>query len=525
MRQFMLTITLMWAMFFATTAVAFDFSKAGKEVVLPEQTSAVPNWVFVPAERGDTVWDYCTQFLRDKRVTGISAYQCSETAMDANGFTSWNDFKSIQIGQMVLLPSPDNDSALIQTRATLMGENPMGLASAIRRLAIADDAITARLVVLETTQLSRVDVEVLVKQVVASATSMGVGSNTLAAAIDGVNARIDGLTTGVTADVVSAMIADALLSANVPASSVSGAISDGLLSLNTRLTAVEVEQARLGDSLTATIARTAANEESLGNKVDTGTLAAAIDAVNARIDGLPVTVVTTGDGAKVVDERLAELGDSTFWNYFLLLMFFCFLVVFFLWWVLSKKEIEQALSAAVSKSDSALSTMGEAVTSVNNRVDKLDKTVEETVSVIDSRVKSLDKTVTAASEATNKVRIAVQKAGIKAETAHLLAQNNFDAIYGLMPQQAFPSLSELDAIKFGESLVLAFESQRKTHYLSIIRDTDGLAIEGLVGRKLVRVTDENSVFKTIRKAFSTAQAKENGSAAQAFSTAKAATAA
>jgi transglutaminase-like putative cysteine protease len=295
-------------------ATAFDFSKSGEEILLPAETSAISIWVPVPAEDGDTVSEYCYSFLRTQGVSDIiSTYQCSEAAMGVNGFTGWNDFTKIQIGQMVLLPSPDNDPALIRALASAVSlrENPMGMASEIRRLAIADDAITDRLSALETTQLSPEDVQGLINSALAGIVDTGVNQAVFDTAVRAVNNRIDGLG-GVTASEVSAKIAEALLAANVPTLRVMEAIDVGLTSLSDRLTAVEVEQTRLAREVTTLRNLTTAVADVLDSKVNTTDLTAEIGGVNARIDGL--TGVTSSVVTKLIDARLdGRDADSMGW--------------------------------------------------------------------------------------------------------------------------------------------------------------------------------------------------------------------
>lgn len=288
MRQFMSLVWLSLVLLCAAPAFAFDFEKSGKEVVLPAETSAISTWVSVPAQKGDTVWEYCDQFLRDKRVIDIiSTYQCSETAMSANGFTSWNDFRSIQIGQLVVLPSPQNDGAAIRAQAVPLGDNPMGLASEIRRLAIADDAITARLRTLETAQMSLSERLLLIENIRQNVVATGVDPQVFADAMATINARIDMLPAGVTVDTVTTMIAQTLVTAGMSPGLVQTTVDASLSPIVSRLTALEDQQSRLVDDVAELYKRTSAIDSVVAGKVDRDELTATVnDLVDQKLDSV-----------------------------------------------------------------------------------------------------------------------------------------------------------------------------------------------------------------------------------------------
>jgi hypothetical protein len=500
-----IVLGLSLAALLSNAAAAFDFSRSGEEIMLPAETSAVEKWQFVPAERGDTVWDYCDSFLRTKGVADIiSTYQCSQTAMGANGFTGWNDFRSIQIGQLVLLPSPLNDPTSIRARfnGDELGDNPMGMASEIRRLAIADDAITARLLALETTQLSSDDVQNLITGALSGLASNGVDKKTLDAAIAGVNARINGLN-GVTANQVSSMLTTSLLSANIPSETVMKAIDTSLASLSKRLSAVEAGQARLNEEMGVLSQNAATMADNLAGKVNTSVYNEKIGAIEASINDLKG--VTTDDVTQMIDERLL---DSVWWrNLVFGLSALALLLCGALFWVKQSKK-----------------SAGQDLIDVQKKADTLATEVQAAKNILDSTVTALGGVRTdleAVQVAAESAGVAITAASSEAASAHMLARCNFESIHDLMPHQAFPTQETLDGILINRPLILTFESERKEYHLSIVRDEKGLFIEGLVGRDRVGVTDAQSVIRTIKKAFATAKAKENGSATRAFSPAKA----
>jgi len=371
---------LLLTVFFAVPAAAFDFSQAGTEIVLPAETSAISIWVSVPAQRGDTVSNYCYKFLRERAALDIiSTYQCSKTAMDVNGFVSWNDFKSIQIGQLVMLPSPKNDAAVMRARAPALGPNPMGLASEIRRLAIADDEITARLVVLETSQLSPANVQVLINTAVQAGATAGVDPLVFDAAIAALNIRIDSLG-GVTANEVSQMLSTTMQNAGLSQTKVLQAIDEGMMSLDSRLKAVERGQLLTNEAVNAVTNRTAAVELALDGKVNTTDLAEEIKAVNDRINGLPEATsgLTVDEVTQLVDVRVKQLDT---WFYGILGVSLLALALgLFLWWnKLSKKAATGEMEAIDAK---VTGRIDEEVKSFKNAVSEAQTATEAAIKAV-----------------------------------------------------------------------------------------------------------------------------------------------
>lgn len=287
-------------------AQAFDFSRVAESRAVEREISPIRYWDAVPAERGDTVSHYCQAFLRERPIAGVGIYDCVDLVSPLNGITNRDQYRTIQIGQLIWLPSPRNTAAdmvgrhsmrfaLAETTgdAQALANNPLGMARSLLQALEQLKATDARLAALETRHVKAVDVPALLEQALRDSEVL---RGMRAADTEAMKAYVDAqlanrsTTADLTEAAVNRLIAAALADAGLPQSAIDTietAVDNALSEYNQRLTAVETQLADTRAELTAKADQSVVSD--LSNQV--ANLASDIDgrfdAVNNQLDQLP----------------------------------------------------------------------------------------------------------------------------------------------------------------------------------------------------------------------------------------------
>jgi hypothetical protein len=216
-----------------TSAMAFTtFSEAQRRELpsLGNGSSPIPLWEQLRVERGDTLWDFCSAFMRAVPIEGLDHFGCLRQLGAINGFERADQYHQIPLNAVIWMPSMTNDPAVVQARVLerraaasaaaadeaelrTLAENPMGMASAIRELLAGRDAAVERLEALESTQLTTEGAEAMISAALAAG---GFATQTELAALDTTLRRFIADNPGLTASDVSAQIAAALSGLQIP---------------------------------------------------------------------------------------------------------------------------------------------------------------------------------------------------------------------------------------------------------------------------------------------------------------------
>ncbi len=209
-------------------SMAFDFSGAAvRELpVLGEGASPIRFWQQAKVEEGDTLWEYCTAFNAAIPMPDVDQLMCARHIARLNGIANPNQ---ISEGATIWLPSLENDPAeTLERRAQrqaaveaaaadeaalkALAENPLGMASELRKLMVGNDEIVASLRALEQSQLTPDAVNSMIESAVSAG---GFATQTEVATI---RSQLSGLANrpNLTAADVTAAISAALSGLNIP---------------------------------------------------------------------------------------------------------------------------------------------------------------------------------------------------------------------------------------------------------------------------------------------------------------------
>ncbi len=152
------------------------FTTVGDPREIPAETSLIPYWETVEVEPGDSIARGCEPFLA--KVTSVTPPNCWNLVAAVNGLKSF----TILPGQRLLLPSSANTEAEVAARLAAyaakaevdakdnaelqaLADNPLGMASEIRRVLVGFDQIAKKLAVLEAETLDAAQTEEMVTKV------------------------------------------------------------------------------------------------------------------------------------------------------------------------------------------------------------------------------------------------------------------------------------------------------------------------------------------------------------------------
>lgn len=270
--------------------------------IIPTEKSVIPYWETVIVEKGDTIAAGCEPFLVN--VTSVTALGCWRLVAGVNKLTSF----TINVGDRLLLPSAANTEAEVAARLAeyaakaeadakdnaelqALADNPLGMASEIRRALVGYDQIAKKLAVLETETLDIAQTEEIVTKVLSFVDVVDKTALTASVeqALTAARARGD-LTAFQVSDIITAQLALAGLSETA----LQRAIVDAQA---VRLDTLEATQKALATTVSA-------HSGAIEKLVETdGVLA-------SRLDEVAATQVTQAETQKAQAETLKAQADT-----------------------------------------------------------------------------------------------------------------------------------------------------------------------------------------------------------------------